>query len=262
MLGALEVKRMTTVISWNVNGIRAAIRNGFMEWFQACSPDILCLQETRVHPNEVSPDLREPLGYKTFWRPAKKKGYSGVAVFSKQEPKSVQPMGLDEFDIEGRVIAVEYPKFTVVNAYFPNSQPERARIDYKLAFCEAMTKFCDSLRSEGRNVVLCGDYNIAHTEIDLARPKENEDNPGYLPEEREAMTKFLAAGYVDSFRHFTKEGGHYSWWSYRGGARSRNVGWRIDYHCVNKEFISKVKSATILSDVTGSDHCPVAIEIA
>ncbi len=252
---------MTTIVSWNVNGIRAAVRNGFTDWLGKNAPDIVCLQETRVLPDEIAPELRQPDGYQAFWHPAQRKGYSGVAIFSKNEPLSVSPIGVEEFDVEGRVLALEFKGFTVVNAYFPNSQPERARIDYKLAFCDAILNFCNGLRDSGKNVVLCGDYNIAHTEIDLARPKENEENPGYLPEERAAMTKFLASGYVDTFRHFTKEGGHYSWWSYRGNARANNVGWRLDYHCVNKDFMAKVKSSTISSDVTGSDHCQVVMTI-
>ncbi len=253
---------MTTIVSWNVNGIRAAIRNGFLAWLETVQPDVLCLQETRVMPGELEPALLAPHGYQTFWRPAQKRGYSGVATFTKTAPKSESPMGDERFDSEGRVQIVEFESFTLVNAYFPNSQPERARIDYKLEFCEAITALCKKLRRGGRHVALCGDFNIAHTEIDLARPKENEENPGYLPEEREAMTQFLKAGHVDTFRHFTKDPGHYTWWSYRGGARERNVGWRLDYHCVSKDFMPHVKQSIILPDVTGSDHCPVSMTIA
>jgi len=252
---------MTTIVSWNVNGIRAAVRNGFMDWLRVSEPDVVCLQETRVHPNEVGEELRAPTGYEAFWHSAQRKGYSGVATFTKKEPLSVRPSGIEAFDVEGRVMVLEFKDFMLVNAYFPNSQPERARIDYKLAFCQTIFELCNRLREGGKNVILCGDYNIAHTEIDLARPKENEENPGYLPEEREAMTRFLSAGYVDTFRHFTKEGGHYTWWSYRGNARAKNIGWRLDYHCVNKEFVPRVKSSVIFSTVTGSDHCPVAITI-
>ena len=251
----------TTILSWNVNGYRAVAQKGFLDWLKAAGPDILCIQELRVHPGELEMALLEPCGYKAWWNPAKKKGYSGTATFSRRVPVSTGVMGIAEFDDEGRVQVVEYPEFTIVNAYFPNSQQERARLDYKLRFCKEITAFCDNLRSQGRNVVLCGDYNIAHTEIDLARPKDNDDSPGYYPEERAAMTEFLGAGYCDTFRHFVKEGGHYSWWSYRGGARQRNVGWRIDYHCVNEEFLPRVKRAWILPDVMGSDHCPVGIEV-
>jgi exodeoxyribonuclease-3 len=252
---------MARILSWNVNGFRAVVRNGFLAWLDHAQPDILCIQETRVHPEELDKALLEPKGYRTLWQPALRKGYSGVATFFKKEPLSVRALGIEEFDAEGRVQVIEYKGFTLVNAYFPNSRPERARIAYKLVFCAAILELCNTLRRQGQHVILSGDYNIAHTEIDLARPKENEDNPGYLPEERAAMTTFLHAGYVDTFRHFTKEPGHYTWWSYRGRAREKNIGWRLDYHCVNKEFMRRVKASVILADVTGSDHCPVAITV-
>jgi len=249
----------TEILSWNVNGMRSVLQKGFFEFLDREKPDILCIQESRAYPDDLTQEQREPKGYTSIWMPAEKKGYSGVAVYTRKAPISVSAMGVAEFDIEGRVQAIEYPDFTVVNAYFPNSQPERKRIDYKLAFVKSMRKFCDKLLKQGKHVVLCGDYNIAHTEIDLARPKQNEESPGYLPEEREAMTDFLGAGFVDTFRHFVPEPGHYSWWSYRANARANNVGWRIDYHCVNRDLLSRVKSARILNQVTGSDHCPVGL---
>lgn len=249
----------TRILSWNVNGLRAVAKNGFMEWLAKDGPDILCLQETRVHSDELPPELRAPKGYTSYWMSGKKKGYAGTAAYVKKAPLSVSALGNAEFDDEGRVQILEYPKFVVINAYFPNSQPERRRLDYKLRFVDAMKGLCNKLVKQGKNVVVCGDYNIAHTEIDLARPKQNENNPGYLPEEREAMTQFLKAGYLDTFRHFCKEPGHYSWWSRRTNAREKNVGWRIDYHCVNKDFIGQVKRAAILKDVMGSDHCPVEV---
>jgi exodeoxyribonuclease III len=252
---------MTRIVSWNVNGIRAALRNGFLGYLASDRPDILCLQETRAMPGEIDQTPFEALSYHTYWQPAKRPGYSGTAIFARTTPVAVTPLGIDAFDVEGRVQFAEYETFTLVNAYFPNSQPERARIEYKLAFCDALRERCVELRRSGRHVVLCGDYNIAHTEIDLARPKENVDNPGFLPEERAAMDAFLAAGHVDAFRHFNKEPGHYTWWSYRGRAREKNIGWRLDYHCVDTDFLPHVKQSAILSNVTGSDHCPVAIEI-
>lgn len=251
----------TQVLSWNVNGIRAAYKKGFLQWFHEAEPDVLCIQESRALPGDLDGDLIEPKGYKTFWMPAKKRGYSGVACFTKREPLSVSDMGKQEFDDEGRVQVIEFKGFTIVNTYFPNSQPERKRIEYKLKFCTGIQRLCNRLVNKGNNVILCGDYNIAHTEIDLARPKQNEDNPGYLPEERRAMTKFLKAGYVDTFRHFTPEAGHYTWWSFRSNARANNIGWRIDYHCVNKDFIDQIKQARILNKVMGSDHCPVSVTI-
>jgi len=252
---------LTTLFSWNVNGIRAALRNGFAEWMAEAGPDVLCIQEVRAFPNQIEPELTIPPGYHAIWHPAKKGGYAGTATFTKIEPASVDVMGVAEFDDEGRVQVMDFGEFVLINAYFPNSQPERARIDFKVAFCDAMRKLCSRLVRKGRHVVLCGDYNIAHTEIDLARPKENEDSAGFRPEEREAMTKFLAAGFVDTFRHFNKEPGHYTWWSYRGGARRKNVGWRLDYHCVDQALMPRVVEARILADVMGSDHCPVALTI-
>ena len=249
------------IVSWNVNGLRAALKKGFLEWFKHARPDVVCLQESRAFPGDVEGKALAPKGYKAFWNPAHKKGYSGTVTFTKREPLSVRTLGVDNIDAEGRVQALEFSGLTVVNAYFPNSQPERARLDYKLAFCEAILAFCNELRAAGNNVLLCGDYNIAHKEIDLARPKDNVDSPGFLPEERAAMDTFLGAGYIDAFRHFNREPGQYTWWSYRGNARRNNVGWRIDYHCVNEEFLPRVKQADILSDVTGSDHCPVSITV-
>ena len=251
----------TEILSWNVNGMRAVLKKGFMEWFEKAQPDILCIQESRVLPDELSASDREPKGYTSYWMPAKKRGYSGVGAYVRKEPLAVTNLGKAEFDDEGRVQLLEYKDYTIVNTYFPNSQPERKRIEYKLKFCDSIRRLCNKIVKQDKNVILCGDYNIAHTEIDLARPKSNENNPGYLPEEREAMTKFLKAGYVDTFRHLCPEPGHYSWWSYRANARANNIGWRIDYHCVNKEFISRVKHARIHADVRGSDHCPVGITI-
>jgi exodeoxyribonuclease-3 len=200
--------------------------------------------------------------YKSYWACAKKRGYSGVAIYSKTEPLEVRFLGKPEFDGEGRALIAEYNDFFFFSAYFPNSQDAGKRLDYKLAFCAAMLRLCNSLVKKGRHFILCGDYNIAHTPIDLARPKQNEGNAGYLPEERAWMDKFTKEGHVDTFRHFHPgEAGHYSWWSYRTEARERNVGWRIDYHCVDSAFLPKVKSSIIRPEVTGSDHCPVEIEI-
>lgn len=254
---------MARIVSWNVNGVRAVCRNGFFEWLEQDQPDILCLQETKACPDDLDAAIMKPKGYASVWRWAKKRGYSGVATYfrSKYEPLSETPLGLEEFDAEGRVQLVEFPGFTIVNAYFPNSQPERKRLAYKLAFNEALLTACNVLRAKGKNVVVCGDFNVAHEEIDLARPKQNTDSPGFYIEERDSMTRFLSHGYIDTFRHLVKEPGHYSWWSYRGGAREKNIGWRIDYHCINAELLPRLKSAAIHSDVTGSDHCPVSLTL-
>ena len=252
---------MTSLLSWNVNGIRAVLRNGFLAWLKAAQPDILCVQESRALPEDLNEEVLRPAGYTTFWNPAKKKGYSGTAAFVKREPVRVGASGLEPFDDEGRIQVLEYPGFTILNGYWPNSQDERARLPYKLDYCKAITRLANKLVRQGKHVILCGDFNIAHTEIDLARPKENENNAGYYIEERQAMTRFLGHGYIDTFRHFCKEPGHYTWWSYRTRGRARNIGWRLDYHCVNKDFLPRVKRAWIMSDVMGSDHCPVGIEI-
>jgi exodeoxyribonuclease-3 len=254
-------------MSWNVNGIRAVEKRGFVEWARAESPDMLCIQETKAEPGQLSEELRclkmsDGTIYRDYWAQAKRKGYSGVAIYSKQEPLSVNFMGVSAFDDEGRVLQADYGDFVLIAAYFPNSQDAGARLGYKLDFCAAMLELCNKLIARGRNIVLCGDYNIAHTPIDLARPKENEGSAGYLPEERAWMDTFTAAGYADTFREqHPGEGGHYSWWSYRASARLRNVGWRIDYHCVNRSFMDKVAKSIIRDDVQGSDHCPVEIEL-
>ncbi len=254
---------MKSVISWNVNGIRAAEKKDFLGWLNTENPDVLCIQETKACKEQLSDALLAPNlahgKYYTYWASAEKKGYSGTAIYTKEKPLNVRTMGVKEFDCEGRVIVADYDDFSVISAYFPNSQAEGKRLGYKLEFCDAMLEFCNSLRKENRNFILSGDYNIAHKEIDLANPKGNEKNPGFLPEERTWMDKFTSEPFVDTFRHFCKDPEHYTWWSYRTRARDRNIGWRIDYHCVNEEFMPKIQSSTILSDVMGSDHCPIKI---
>ena len=248
------------LISWNVNGIRAAQGKGLVDWIKASGADCICLQETKANPEQLDAGLLEIPGYKAVFRSAEKKGYSGVAAYFKREPLSVSDMGCPEFDAEGRGLLLEYPEFTLVNCYFPNSQEGGARLAYKLAFCDAVLDICNGIVGRGGHVVVCGDYNIAHQPIDLARPDDNEDSPGYLPEERAWMSKFLGQGYVDAFREFDKSAGKYTWWSFRTRARERNIGWRIDYHCCDSGFRDALDNASILSDVTGSDHCPIALD--
>lgn len=253
------------IISWNVNGIRAIEKKGFCEWLERESPDILCVQETKASPEQLSTGLISPADteggrYKSFWASASKRGYSGTAVFTKTEPLDVQTLGIKEFDDEGRVLQVFYEDFVLISAYFPNSRDWGTRLSYKLDFCAAILERCKAIVSEGRNFILCGDYNIAHKAIDLAHPKENEGNAGYLPEERAWMDVFTSSSFIDTFRHFhPNEPDNYTWWSYRSRARERNVGWRLDYFCVNHQFMAKVKSAAIMSEVRGSDHCPVKL---
>ncbi len=252
---------MRTIISWNVNGIRAVQRKGLLDWLQATGPDILCVQETKARPEQLDADLLAPPGYQALWASAERKGYSGVGAFVKEEPLELDVLGVAEFDCEGRTMILSYPDFTLINAYFPNSQAEGARLDYKIAFCEAIQDKCNSLVGAGKNVILSGDYNIAHRPIDLKNPRGNESNPGYLPEERAWMDRFTAAGYVDTFRMFCSEPGHYTWWTYRFNARARNIGWRIDCHCVNEGFRTRISGAGILKDVMGSDHCPIVLRV-
>jgi exodeoxyribonuclease-3 len=252
---------MKTLISWNVNGIRAIQKKGFVDWLHKVSPDILCVQETKANPDQLDEALLQPDGYRALWVSAERKGYSGVAAFVRDEPETVCDLGTPEFDTEGRTMILTYPEFTLFNCYFPNSQPQGARIDYKVAYCNAVMEACDERVARGENIIVCGDFNIAHNPIDLENPKANEQNPGYLPEEREWMDKFIGGGYVDTFRMFCDAPGRYTWWSYRFKAREKNVGWRIDYHCVNESFRDRVQLAEILGDVMGSDHCPVRLTV-
>ena len=250
------------ILSWNVNGIRAADKKGLFEWFKTESPDILCLQEIKALPEQVPPHLRNTPGYNIFYNSAERKGYSGVAAFSKEKPIDVKKgFGIEKFDIEGRVLITEFPSFTLFNIYYPNGKKNQERLDYKLDFYDIFLGYADNLKAEGKNIVVCGDFNTAHKEIDLSRPKENSKISGFLPVERAWIDTFIDHGYVDTFRHFNKEPNQYSWWDMKSGARERNVGWRIDYFFVNKEFLPYVKKAFIMQDVMGSDHCPIGIEL-
>lgn len=250
------------IISWNVNGIRALINKGLFDWIKAESPDILCLQETKAEPEQVPPHFRNMPGYNIFWNSADQKGYSGVVTFTKDTPVNTKKgFGIEKFDKEGRIIINEFPSFILFNIYFPNGKKNKERLDYKLDFYDTFLGYADNLKAEGKNIVVCGDFNTAHKEIDLARPKENEKISGFLPVERAWIDTFLDHGYIDTFRHFNKEPNQYSWWDIKTKARERNVGWRIDYFFVNKEFMPHVKKAFIMKDVTGSDHCPVGIEL-
>lgn len=252
------------IVSWNVNGIRACERGGFVDWFKTEEADVVCLQEVKAFVEQLGEEVRHPLGYRSVFHSAKKPGYSGVALYSRREPLAVTTgIGIEAIDNEGRVLAAEFPgDLVVVSAYFPNSQREHQRLGFKLEFCAAMREYCDRLRAKGKHLVLCGDYNIAHTEIDLKNPKSNQKNAGFLPEERAWMTSFLQAGYVDTFRELHPgETGHYTWWSYRPGVREKNVGWRIDYHCVNPELRDRIQDASILPEVYGSDHCPIRLTL-
>ncbi|MGD9118838.1 MAG: exodeoxyribonuclease III [Dehalococcoidia bacterium] len=254
--------REMELLSWNVNGIRAIQRKGFLEWFAQQKPDILCLQETKARPEQLDAGLIDVDGYHAYWNYPEKKGYAGVALYTGEEPQNVKYyLGEVNIDIEGRVIMAEYPSFTLFNIYYPNGGAGNKRVPYKLDFYDVFLDFADSLVKAGRKLVICGDLNTAHKEIDLARPKENVKNTGFLPEERAWMDKFVSHGYVDTFRHFNREPGQYSYWDMKSGARARNVGWRIDYFFVSEDLLSSVTGAFIMPEVTGSDHCPVGIRI-
>lgn len=250
------------LVSWNVNGIRACAKDGLVNWMQSEKPDVLCLQEIKATPEQLEPELRDPKGYLSIWNPAKKPGYSGTALFTKKEPHSVEyGLGIPKFDQEGRVLIVKFKDYTLVNSYFPNSQRDHARLPFKLEFCKAFAKKINSMRDSGENVVLCADWNIAHKEIDLKNPKTNVKNAGFLPEERAWMDQFIQMGYIDTFRHFNQDGGHYTWWSYRPGVREKNIGWRLDYFMTNHEHKDRLKKSYHRNDVFGSDHCPVVLEL-
>lgn len=254
---------MLKILSWNVNGLRACLKNGFMNWLLEYKPDILGLQETKVLPEQIKkdyPDFMEIKDYQIIWNPAKRPGYSGTILLTKKQPIEVtKGFGIEEFDNEGRIIIAKYEKFTLMNIYYPNGQMSEERLNYKLRFYDAFLDYADSLKNKGENLVIMGDFNTAHKEIDLKNPKENENYSGFLPVERAWIDKFISHGYVDTFREFHPEPGQYSWWTYRFKARERNIGWRIDYFFVNKEVMPRVKDSFILKDVMGSDHCPVGI---
>lgn len=251
------------IISWNVNGIRAADRKGFFDWFQQDNPDILCIQEIKALPQQFPPHLKNTPDYHVYINSAERKGYSGVATYSKQKPINVKSgFGIKKFDSEGRILITEYEDFVLFNIYFPNGKRSQERLDFKLDFYDTFLAYADNVKAEGKNIILCGDVNTAHKEIDLARPKANEKISGFLPVERAWIDRFIDHGYTDTFRQFNKKPDQYTWWSMRTKARERNVGWRIDYFFVNNEFLPKVKDAFILSDVLGSDHCPIGIELA
>jgi exodeoxyribonuclease-3 len=227
------------------------------------NPDVLAIQETKAQIGQLPKEIINIPNYKSFWSSAVKKGYSGTAVYAKAEPKSVENLGDERFDCEGRTIIADFGDFTLFNCYFPNSQDERARLDYKLKFCDVLLGKLKKTVDSGKNVILAGDYNIAHTQIDLKNPQSNENSPGFYWEEREWMTTFLTrGGFRDVFRErHPGEPDLYSWWSYRTQARERNVGWRIDYCCVNDDFAAKIKNAEIHPKILGSDHCPVSVEL-
>jgi exodeoxyribonuclease III len=247
------------LFSWNVNGIRAVIKKGFMDFMREYDPDVLCIQETKAQPEQVDLDLN---GYKAYWNSAEKKGYSGTLILTKQEPLSVvNGLGIEKHDSEGRVITAEYPFYYLVTVYTPNSKRGLARLDYRTQEWDAdFFAFVKNLEKK-KPVIFCGDLNCAHKEIDLANPKSNERNAGFTIEERTEFDRYIQKGFIDTFREFHQEGGHYTWWSYFGKAREKNIGWRIDYFLISKALKSRLVDARIYPHVMGSDHCPVSIDL-
>jgi len=249
------------ILSYNVNGIRAALNKGFESWLQAANPDVLCLQETKALQEQVDTQVFEKLGYKHFWFSAQKKGYSGVAILTKKEPQSiVYGTGIEQMDFEGRVLRVDYPDVSIISLYLP-SGTNTDRLDYKFQFMDEFQAYIDELKKEVPHLVICGDYNICHQAIDIHDPVRNKTVSGFLPEERAWIDGFMRAGFIDSFRHLNPNPHHYSWWSYRANARANNKGWRIDYALVAERLENKILKSYILPEAKHSDHCPVGVEL-
>lgn len=250
------------IYTWNVNGLRSILKKGLMDFIKNEDPDILCLQETKLQEEQIDDEIKNLKGYYKYFSFANKKGYSGVAIFTKVEPKNIYyGIGIAEFDTEGRILIADYEDFILFNIYFPNGKMSDERLDYKLRFYDAIMDYSKKLLEKGKNLIICGDYNTAHREIDLKNPKQNEKSSGFLPIEREYIDRFLEIGFIDAYRHFYPDKIEYTWWSYMFKAREKNVGWRIDYFFVSNNFISKVKDVEILTHIQGSDHCPVKLTI-
>jgi len=248
--------------SWNINGIRAVAKKGFYDWLTAEKPDILGLQETKISADQLTNEITEQKGYKSFFAHAEKRGYSGVGIYTKHEPISVSDgFGVKRFDTEGRTLVADFGDFILANVYFPNGSQNEDRLKYKLEFYDAFYKWAQATRKSGKKLIVCGDFNTAHKEIDIARPKENIKVSGFMPIEREWMDKFIKLGFHDTFRLYNQEPHNYSWWHMRSGARERNVGWRIDYFMADKSLENNLVNADILHKIQGSDHCPVTLEL-
>lgn len=248
------------IISWNVNGLRAVYKKGFLKWLKESQADIVCLQEIKIQIGQLLPGLIGPKDYYVYFNSATKPGYSGVAIYTKQKPLVIEKrMGMERFDQEGRMLKLEYPDFTLINLYLPHGGRGKENLDYKLEVYNCLLNYLKNLQNE--KLILVGDFNIAHQEIDLARPKQNQNNIMFTPEERKQIDRIIELGFADTFRKFNKQAGHYTWWPYIANARERNLGWRIDYAFASKTLTPKLQNAFILNEVTGSDHCPIGIEI-
>ncbi|MFW5980346.1 MAG: exodeoxyribonuclease III [Halanaerobiales bacterium] len=250
------------IYSWNVNGIRAVARKGFLEWIDEEKPDVLALQEIRIQDEQLSDKLRNIDDYYSYFNFGEIKGYSGVALYSKEKPLNVwYGLGVKKFDKEGRVLVAEYPEFILLNIYFPNGKKNQERLNFKLEFYDKVLDYCEKLRDKGNKILISGDFNTAHHPIDLKNPEANKDISGFLPIERKWLDKLEDHGYIDTYRYFYPDKETYSWWSYRTRARERDAGWRIDYHFISQGLEDKLVNADILTEVMGSDHCPVTVEM-
>jgi exodeoxyribonuclease-3 len=251
------------IATYNVNGIRSAFTKGLIDWVKAANPDVLCVQEIKSQEDQIDQKAFEDLGYTTYAFAAQKKGYSGVAVFTKVKPENVTyGLGIEEYDFEGRSIRLDFKDWSIINTYFPSGSAGDIRQDFKMKFLSDYQNYINDLKKQFPNLVVCGDYNICHKPIDIHNPVSNKNSSGFLPEEREWMQGFLDSGFIDSFRHYNPEPHNYTWWSFRAGARSKNLGWRIDYICVAEPLSDKIISSRILPDAKHSDHCPMITELA
>ena len=250
------------LISYNVNGIRSAINKGFVEWLKEENPDIIGLQEIKAQEKDIDVTIFKDLGYESYWYPAVKRGYSGVAIFSKIKPKSVKyGIGLNHYDDEGRIIQADFQDFSFISSYFPSGTTGDIRQDFKYGFLDDVFGYMQDLRRDNPTLILSGDYNICHKPIDIHNPISNRNSSGFLPDERAWMDRFTESGFIDTFRYFNPNPHHYTWWSFRANSRSKNLGWRIDYHIATRELQDRLKSAAILPNVKHSDHCPIVLEI-
>lgn len=250
------------IITYNVNGIRSAITKGLLTWVQSTNAEVVCLQEIKASSDQIDQAAFKELGYTTYAFPAQKKGYSGVAIFTKEIPKHVEyGCGIEKYDFEGRVIRADYSDFSVMNVYMPSGSSGEERQIFKFGWMDDFLVYVTELQKTIPNLIVCGDFNICHQAIDIHNPKSNANTSGFLPEERAWMTKLFDSGFIDGFRHFNKEPHNYTWWSYRAGSRGKNLGWRIDYHIITKSMESRLKRSVILPDAIHSDHCPVLLEI-